>query len=144
MDNMHFDSLKRRAVLCGGWSIGVIDSTIIHTKGHTLRGSGLSSGSGTATRRATVLGLTIRGSAPISLCSLKIQRSSAAWDGGSGNVDARAAHASSFVTTISANARWKHTAPPTMGRGAVPGVLKFTTTFLIGMVEHPTTAGLGR
>ena len=32
MDNMHFDSFKRRAVWCGGWSIGVIDSTIIRTK----------------------------------------------------------------------------------------------------------------
>ena len=34
MDNMHFDSLKRRAIQCGGWSIGVIDSTIIRTQGH--------------------------------------------------------------------------------------------------------------
>lgn len=37
MDNMHLDGIKRRAVWCGGWSIGVIDSTIIRTirtKGH--------------------------------------------------------------------------------------------------------------
>lgn len=32
MDNMHLDGFKRRAVWCGGWSIGVIDSTIIRTK----------------------------------------------------------------------------------------------------------------
>ena len=32
MDNMHLDGMKRRAVYCGGWSIGVIDSTIIRNK----------------------------------------------------------------------------------------------------------------
>ena len=56
MDNMHFDCFKRSAVWCGGWSIGVIDSTIIHTKGRHHRRSGLSSGSGTATGRQRCLG----------------------------------------------------------------------------------------
>ena len=31
VDNMHVDSFKRRGVWCGGWSIGVIDSSIIRT-----------------------------------------------------------------------------------------------------------------
>ena len=37
MDNMHFDSFKRKAVWCGGWSIGVIDSTIIHANNQSFR-----------------------------------------------------------------------------------------------------------
>jgi hypothetical protein len=32
VDNMHLDGFKRRGVWCGGWSIGVIDSTIIRNK----------------------------------------------------------------------------------------------------------------
>src|SRR5262249_35829401 len=38
MDNMHFDCPRRPSVWCGGWLIGVIDSTVIHTKGRYPQG----------------------------------------------------------------------------------------------------------
>src|SRR5947207_1569881 len=62
-----------------GAAVGRLASLIQRSFARKASRSGLSSGSGTATGMATALGLTIRGSAPISLCSLKIQRSSAAW-----------------------------------------------------------------